>query len=62
MRNSDEIEEREGPDWKLLAWPISGMVITGALILVAILADRPDCGSAVRPSPASQAIAPTSAH
>lgn len=36
MAKAAEIEEIGGPDWKLLAWPISGfligLVITGAVV------------------------------
>jgi hypothetical protein len=40
MAKAAEIEEIGGPDWKLLAWPISGfligLVITGGLVLYLI--------------------------
>lgn len=40
MGDLEDIEEIGRPDWKLLAWPISGfftgLIVTGAFVLFAI--------------------------
>lgn len=40
MANADDIHDLEKPDWRLLAWPITGfltgVIVTGAFVLFAI--------------------------
>ncbi len=58
MTGPNDDEESHGPDWKLLAWPISGffagLIVTGAFILVLETTQpvaplmSPDCTSSRR--------------